>query len=124
VWDLLSDEQHPWTWSSADAAGLPIFPGLVRYDEVASGEIKHALRFTLTEQQGRDDSSGITLGRAPATLLAVPMGMRLRLKSSFDISPFPASVQVMLTPLKKYGMIMADNGSSMYLSGAPNNNWN
>ncbi len=122
IWDLLGDEQRPWTWTSADAAGLPIFPGLVRYDEVAAGQIQHALRFTLPQSQ-----AAIT---PPASHWAgnssgspVPMGMRLRLKSAYDISQFSANVQVILNALKEYGMIMADNGSAMYISGAPDDRW-
>lgn len=124
VWDLLADEQRPWSWTSADAAGLPIFPGLVRYDEVAAGEIKHALRFTLQSSKAAMVSPASHWAANSSNSLAAPMGMRLRLKAGFDISQFPSSVQVILTALKKYGMIMADNGSSMYLSGAPNSNWN
>ena len=122
VWDLLASEQRPWTWTSADAAGLPIFPGLARYDEVAEGQIKHALRFTLARS-----SASVVL---PATHFAgnstgaPPMGMRMRLKASFDISTFPASVKVLLTAMKKYGLILADNGSPMYISGAPDSRWN
>jgi hypothetical protein len=121
VWDLLASEQRPWGWTSADAAGLPIFPGLVRYDEVAAGEIKHAIRFTLPRS-----SASVVLPAthfAGSTNGAPPMGMRLRLKSSFDISSYPASVQVILTAMKKYGLILADNGSSMYISGAPDSRW-
>jgi hypothetical protein len=121
VWDLLATEQRPWGWTSADAAGLPIFPGLARYDEVAAGEIKHAIRFTLPRS-----SASVVL---PATHFAgntngaPPMGLRLRLKSNFDISSYPASAQVILTAMKKYGLILADNGSSMYISGAPDSRW-
>lgn len=121
VWDLLATEQRPWGWTSADAAGLPIFPGLARYDEVAAGEIKHALRFTLP----RTSASIVPPAThfAGSTNGAPPMGMRLRLKSSFDISSYPASVKVILTAVKKYGLILADNGSSLYISGAPDSRW-
>jgi hypothetical protein len=121
VWDLLATEQRPWGWTSADAAGLPIFPGLARYDEVAGGEIKHALRFTLPHT-----SASVVLPAthfAGSTNGAPPMGMRMRLKSTFDISSYPASVKVILTAMKKYGLILADNGSSMYISGAPDSRW-
>jgi hypothetical protein len=122
VWDLQNGEQRPWTWTSADAAGLPIFPGLVRYDEVAAGAIHHAIRFTLPNSEAAmvppASHWAATDSSAP-----VPMGMRLRLKASYDISSFSANVQVILTALKKYGMIMADNGSPMYLSGAPDDRW-
>jgi hypothetical protein len=123
VWDLENDEQRPWTWTSADAAGLPIFPGLVRYDEVAAGKIQHAIRFTLQNSQAAMVPPASHWAANSSNSLAAPMGMRVRLKSSFDISGFSANVQVILTALKKYGMIMADNGSSMYLSGAPDDRW-
>jgi len=124
VWDLLADEQRPWTWTSADSAGLPIFPGLVRYDEVAAGRIDHALRFTLAQSRAALTPPASHWAADSTNSLAAPMGMRLRLQASYDISGFPDSVQVILTALKKYGMIMADNGSSMYISGAPDDRWN
>jgi len=124
VWDLLNDEQRPWTWTSADAAGLSIFAGLARYDEVASGQIKHASRFTLAQSQAAFVPPASHWAANSTNSLAAPMGMRLRLKASYDISGFSATNQVILTALKKYGMIMADNGSNMYISGAPDPNWN
>ena len=124
VWDLTADEQRPYTWTSADAAGLPIFPGLVRYDEVAAGQINHALRFTLQSSRAAFIPPASHWAANSTNALAAPMGMRLRLKASFDISGFSAANQVILAALKKYGMIMADNGSSMYITGAPNDNWN
>jgi hypothetical protein len=123
VWDMTIDEQRPLTWTSADAAGLPIFVGLARYDEVAAGAINHALRFTVpTTRQAFTPpashwASSVTDPNAP------PMGMRLRLKASFDISGFSTQNQVILTALKKYGLILADNGSAMYISGAPDSRW-
>jgi hypothetical protein len=123
VWDLTADEQRPYTWTSADAAGLPIFPGLARYDEVAGGEINHALRFTLQSSRAAFVPPASHWASNSSNALAAPMGMRLRLKASFDISSFSAANQVILSALKKYGMIMADNGSSMYISGAPDNRW-
>jgi len=123
VWDLENDEQRPWTWTSADAAGLPIFPGLVRYDEVASGKIQHAIRFTLPQSQAAMVPPASHWAATSSNPIAPPMGMKLRLKASYDISQFSANVQVILTALKKYGMIMADNGSAMYLSGAPDDRW-
>ena len=123
VWDLENDEQRPWTWTSADAAGLPIFPGLVRYDEVASGKIQHAIRFTLPQSQAAMVPPASHWAANSSNPLTAPMGMKLRLKASYDISGFSANVQVILTALKKYGMIMADNGSAMYLSGAPDDRW-
>jgi hypothetical protein len=123
VWDLLNDEQRPWTWTSADAAGLPIFPGLVRYDEVAAGTISHAIRFTLQFSRAAFVPPASHWAATSSQAMAAPMGMRLRLKPSFDISSFSATNQVILKALQKYGMIMADNGSSMYISGAPDNRW-
>jgi hypothetical protein len=124
VWDLLNDEQRPYTWTSADAAGLPIFPGLARYDEYAAGAIHHALRFTLQHSQAAFTPPASHWAANSTNPLAAPMGMRLRLKASYDISGFPAQSKVILTALQQYGMIMADNGSSMYISGAPDNRWN
>jgi hypothetical protein len=124
VWDLLNDEQRPYTWTSADAAGLPIFPGLARYDEVASGQIQHALRFTLQYSQTAFTPPASHWAGNSTNTYAAPMGMRIRLKSSYDITSFPPQSQVILAALKKYGMIMADNGSSMFISGDPDNRWN
>jgi hypothetical protein len=124
VWSLNSDALRPSTWTSADAAGLPILPGLVRYDEVASGVINHALRFTVNSTQraflwpGRHYASSSTNPNLP------PMGLRLRLKANVNISSFSHTNQVILTALKHYGMIVADNGSSWFISGAPDNRWN
>jgi len=123
VWDLTADGKRPYTWTSADAAGLPIFPGLARYDEVAAGQINHALRFTLQSSRAAFVPPASHWASNSSNALAAPMGMRLRLKASFNISSFSAANQVILTALKKYGMIMADNGSSMYISGAPDNRW-
>jgi hypothetical protein len=116
IWDMTINEQRPYTWTSADAAGLPIFVGLARYDEVAAGAINHALRFTVPTTQ-----KAFVL---PATHWAPPMGLRLRLKPSFDISSYPADDRVLLTAMKKYGLILADNGSGIFISGAPDNRWN
>jgi len=123
VWDLLNDEQRPYTWTSADAAGLPIFPGLARYDEVAAGAIEHALRFTLKNSQAAFTPPASHWAANSTNPAAAPMGMRLRLKASYDISGFPSQSKVILTTLQQYGMIMADNGSSMYISGDPDNRW-
>ena len=123
IFDLKSNALRPAGWTSADAAGLPIFPGLMRYDEVATGEILHAIRFTVPETRntyiwpGRHEASDLTGMNYP------PMGQRFRLKASVDISGFPPDVQVILRALKRYGMILADNGSSWYLSGAPDDRW-
>ncbi len=124
IFDLKSNKLRPAGWTSADAAGLPILPGLVRYDEVMEqGEIRHALRFTV-----RRTRRGYV---APATHWASqsrdpnlpPMGMRVRLKASYDISRFPKPVQVILTCLKTYGMLLADNGSDWFVSGSPHPKW-
>ena len=124
VWDLLNDEQRPYTWTSADAAGLPIFPGLARFDEVASGQIRHALRFTLQYSRTAFTSPASHWAGNSTNAHAAPMGMRIRLKSSYDITSFPPQSRVILAALKKYGMIMADNGSSMFIGGDPDNRWN
>jgi hypothetical protein len=123
VWDLQNNEQRPWTWTSADAAGLPIFPGLVRYDEVAAGQINHAIRFTLQFSRAAFTPPASHWAATSSQANAAPMGMRLRLKSNFDISTFSAANQVILKAMKEYGMIMADNGSSMFISGAPDDRW-
>ncbi len=124
VWDLLANEQRPYTWTSADAAGLPIFPGLLRYDEVAAGSINHAIRFTLQHSRAAFTAPASHWAANSSDPNAAPMGMRMRLKSSVDISGFSQTNQVILTALKKYGIIMADNGSSMYLTGTPDDRWN
>ncbi len=124
IWDMTIPQQRPYTWTSADAAGLPVFPGLARYDEVAAGAINHALRFTVPSTRrafvlpATHWASSVTDPNAP------PMGTRLRLKASFDISGYPADDRVILTALKKYGMILADNGSAIYISGVPDDRWN
>ena len=123
VWDLENGEHRPWTWTSADAAGLPIFPGLVRYDEVAAGSINHAIRFTLSSSYAAMVPPASHWAPHGSSSSPIPMGMRLRLKSNYDISGFSANMQVILTAMKKYGLIMADNGSSMYISGAPDDRW-
>ncbi len=123
VWDLLGDEQRPYTWTSADAAGLPIFPGLVRYDEVAAGAINHAIRFTVQNSSAGFTPPASHWASTTSAANAPPMGMRIRLKTSFDVSSFSAANQVILNALKQYGLIVADNGSSMYLSGAPDDRW-
>jgi IPT/TIG domain len=124
VWDLLADEQRPFTWTSADAAGLPIFPGLVRYDEVAAGAINHAIRFTLPNTSAGFVSPASHWAATSTNTYAPPMGARLRLKASFDVSSYSATNQVILNAMKKYGLILADNGSAMYISGTPDDRWN
>jgi hypothetical protein len=124
VWDLLSDEQRPYTWTSADAAGLPIFVGLVRYDEVAAGAINHAIRFTLPNTSAGFTPPASHWAATSTNTYAPPMGTRLRLKTSFDVSSYSATNQVILNAMKKYGLILADNGSAMYISGTPDDRWN
>ncbi len=124
AFDLRSNAMRPDGWTSTDAAGLPIFPGLVRYDEVfEQREIRHALRFTIQHsRRGYIFPARHHAGDSDNPNLP-PMGMRVRLKASFDISKFSASNQVILRALKKYGMFVADNGSNWFLSGAPDPRW-
>jgi hypothetical protein len=123
VWDLSADEQRPWSWTSADAAGLPIFPGLVRHDEVAAGQIRHAIRFTVSKSKAAMTPPASHFAGNSSDPNAPPMGMRIRLKASFNVSGYSAANQVILAAMKKYGLILADNGSSMYISGAPDEGW-
>jgi len=124
IFDLGANRLRQRGWTSADAAGLPILPGLVRYDEIAAGEIAHAVRFTAPQTRrdyvwpARHFASSLTGAAIP------PMGQRFRLKADFNISTFSPQVQVLLRALKKYGMILADNGSAWYLSGMPDSRWN
>ena len=124
IFNLLAYDLRPTTWTSADAAGLPIFPGLIRYDEIVAGEIRHALRFTVPQTlrafvwPARHYASTLTDLKYP------PMGARFRLRADFDISPFSLTNQIILRALKKYGMMLADNGSAWFISGAPDARWN
>jgi hypothetical protein len=124
IWNLRSNKLRPAGWTSADAAGLPMLPGLARYDEVARGHIDHALRFTVENTRrayiypARHFASDQTDPNLP------PMGLRVRLRASVDISGYPRPVRVILTALKRYGMIVADNGANWYISGAPDPRWN
>ncbi len=124
VWDLTANEQRPYGWTSADAAGLPIFPGLVRYDEVAAGAINHAIRFTVPVTREAFVVPASHWASSDTASNVPPMGSRLRLKSSFNIAGFSVQNQVILTALKKYGMILADNGSAIFITGAPDSRWN
>lgn len=123
-WDLASNAVRPKYWTSADAAGLPIFPGLVRYLEVQQGEIGHALRFTVERTQRGFIFPARHYASSSNDPALPPMGLRLRLKSSVDISGFSATNQKILRALKKFGMIVADNGSDWFISGAPDSRWN
>jgi hypothetical protein len=125
IFDLSSNALRPDGYTSADAAGLPIYPGLVKYKEVVEeGAIQHALRFTVSETQrgyihpATHFASDITDATVP------PMGLRLRMKASYDCSSYSQEVQVICTGLKQYGMLLADNGSDWYISGAPDDRWN
>jgi len=124
VHDLSSNTLRPDRWTSADAAGLPILPGLVRYEEVAAGTIDHAIRFTAPQTQrayvwpARHFASSITDPSVP------PMGQRFRLKATYDASGFPSETRVILEAMKRYGIILADNGAPWYISGAPDERWN
>ena len=124
VWDLLGNEARPYTWSSSDAAGLPIFEGLVRYDEVASGKINHAIRITLPTTRQAFVAPATHWASTNTSSSAAPMGMRIRLKANFEVSGYSATNQVILNAMKQYGVIVADNGSAMYISGAPDSRWN
>jgi hypothetical protein len=123
IFNLTSNALRPAGWTSADAAGLAIFPGLVKYDEVLAGAINHAIRLTVPQTQqayvwpARHYASSLTDPEYP------PMGVRFRLRADFDISSFSATNQIILTALKKYGMMIADNGSAWYISGAPDSRW-
>lgn len=122
IWDLKVNATRPSCWTSADAAGLPIFAGLVRYEEVAKGAINHAIRFTSDSTQQAfiapaSHFSGDVDPKLP------PMGLRVRLKASYDISAAPPQSKIILTAFKKYGMIVADNGASWFFTGAPDPGW-
>ncbi|HEX5586996.1 MAG TPA: hypothetical protein VFZ17_06785 [Acidimicrobiia bacterium] len=124
VFDLTSNALRPDGWTSADAAGLPIFAGLVRYDEVASGHIDHALRFTVAQTQRGYVDPATHFASSSTDPNRPPMGLRFRLKASFDTSQFAGQSRVILEALKKYGMIVADNGSNWFITGAQDARWN
>ena len=123
-WDLRSNALRPAGWTSADAAGLPILPGLVRYDEVAAGVIAHAIRFTAPyTARSYIYPARHQAGCTTSSRCTPPMGLRVRLKASVDISRFSAANRVILTALKSYGMLLADNGSPWYITGVPDTRW-
>ena len=125
VFDLATNTHRPAGFTSADAAGLPIFPGLVRYDEVVlRGTIPHALRFTVQRSRRGYVAPATHFASAYTGADRPPMGMRVRLKGAYDLSTFPASARVVLQALKTYGMFVADNGGDWFLSGAPDARWN
>jgi hypothetical protein len=123
TWDLRSNALRPETWTSADAAGLPIFAGLARHDEVATGEILHALRFTAPQTcdgylyPARHEAGSGSCATYP------PMGLRVRLRADVDLAPFGPQARVVLVALQRYGAILADNGSAWYVTGAPSTGW-
>lgn len=124
IFDLKSNAQRPDGWTSADAAGLPIFPGLARYDEVCERkEVTHALRFTCRRTRRAYVPPARHFASNSNDPVLPPMGMRVRLKASVDISGYPPSARVILRGLKRYGMILADNGSDWFVSGAPDSRW-
>jgi hypothetical protein len=123
IFDLTSNGLRPAGWTSADAAGLPILPGLVRHDEVQAGEIRHALRFTCQQTQRGYIAPATHWASASHDPNLPPMGLRVRLKADYDISGFPPQVQVILTALKHYGLILADNGGNWFITGAHDPGW-
>jgi hypothetical protein len=124
IWDLTRNDAHPESWTSADAAGLPILPGLVRYEEVVeAGEIRHALRFTAARTQRGYIPPASHQASKDSNPSLPPMGLRMRMKASYDCSPLSREAQVICRALKTYGMLLADNGSNWFISGAPDPRW-
>jgi len=125
IFDLTSNTLRPAGWTSADAAGLPVFPGLARYEEIVERqELRHALRFTVRKTQRayiRPATHWASSSRDPNL---PPMGLRVRLKADYDVSKFPPCAQVILKGLQQYGMLLADNGGDWFISGAPDPRWN
>lgn len=127
IWDLDTGLRPPHVqpgWTSVDAAGLPVLPGLVRYDEVAAGEIRHAVRFTIQRTQRAYIAPASHWASSITDQDVAPMGLRLRMKANYDLSKFSGQSLVIATALKRYGMIVADNGSNWFISGAPDTRWN
>ena len=123
IWNLRSNRLRPAGWTSADAAGLPILPGLARYDEVRRGVIDHALRFTVRRTRRAYVYPARHFASSSDDPSLPPMGLRVRLKASFDVSGYPRQARVVLTALKRYGMLVSDNGSDWYITGSPNPGW-
>ena len=123
IWSLRSNKLRPAGWTSADAAGLPILPGLARYDEVAHGRIDHALRFTVEHTRRAYIYPARHYASDSADPGLPPMGLRVRLRADYPIAGFPREARIVLQALKTYGMILADNGSNWYVSGAPDDRW-
>jgi hypothetical protein len=124
VFNLRSNALRPEGWTSADAAGLPIFPLLARYPEVKAGRIDHALRVTVARTQSGYIHPATHFASSSSDPALAPMGLRLRLKASFSLAGYHGQALVILRALKRYGLIVADNGSSWYITGAPSPNWN
>jgi hypothetical protein len=123
IWNLRSNRLRPAGWTSADAAGLPILPGLARYDEVRRGVIDHALRFTVRRTRRAYVYPARHFASSSDDPSLPPMGLRVRLKASFDVSGYPRQARVVLTALKRYGMLVSDNGSDWFITGSPNPGW-
>jgi hypothetical protein len=123
VYDLRANKLRPRGWTSADAAGLPILPGLVRYEEIAAGRIDHAIRITAPRTRNTYIWPARHAASADASASLPPMGLRLRLKSSVDISKLPKQARIVAEAMRRYGVILADNGSPWYISGAPDEHW-
>jgi hypothetical protein len=123
IWDVTSADLRPDGWTSADAAGLPIFPGLVRYDEAAAGQINHAIRVTFDTTRSAWIHPASHCASSEDSPNAPPMGLRLRLKAGYDTSQFSGTAAVIATALKRYGFIVADNGSNWYFSGSSDRRW-
>jgi hypothetical protein len=124
IWNLRSPELRPEGWTSADAAGLPIFPGLVRYDEVRSGRVEHAIRVTMESTRNAWIHPASHCAGDTASAAAPAMGTRLRLKRGYDLSGFSGDAEVIAEALKRYGFIVADNGSNWFFSGSSDRRWN
>jgi hypothetical protein len=124
VFNLRSNKLRPNGWTSADAAGLPIFAGLIRYDEIKRGYIDHAIRFTAPQTQAGFIHPATHFASSSTNPDLPPMGLRLRLKASFDIAHFPRVARIILQAMKTYGLILADNGSPWYFQGATDPRWN
>lgn len=122
-WDLSSNERRPLGWTSADAAGLPILPGLVRYSEVAAGEVRHAIRVTFAQTRAAYIFPATHFASQSTSRDLPPMGMRFRLKASYDISGLPPQARVIARAMQRYGLIVADNGSNWFFQGAPSPGW-
>ena len=123
TWDLRSDRLRPKGWTSADAAGLPILPGLARYDEVAAGAIRHALRFTAPRTRTAFVWPARHQAGASGDPSLPPMGLRVRLKRGVSLRGLPRQARIVATAMKRYGLMLADNGSPWYVSGAPDPRW-